>query len=388
MTYHISKLRKYIPISSLVFLSFGLMAIIIVLVIDLSILDVLPIAEGSPNFQLVYILRTMLIVLSSGFFVLSVLQFRTLEDGQGAPDSISEIWGDWGYVFWSQDQIIKRDIISFKVKELIVCAVLLVSLFFLLVFLTYPGFFSKLGREGEPVETISAALYFLNCGLFIYSSILLSRYLNKTKLFHMMITILFAFVFFLIGMEEVSWFQRVLVIETPEFFSENLQNEMNLHNFATNEIENAYYFISFVFLIVLPFLCDKISFLRERIVFFFFMPSPFILFVSAVIVAYNYDMWNIVFTQFSFFTTLFILVYYVWSYLRQGETSLILIAVLIIVVLTQTIFIVFGENFTRNWEVTEYKELLIPLAYLMYSTEILQKLKRFRKRVADAEIRQ
>jgi hypothetical protein len=53
--------------------------------------------------------------------------------------------------------------------------------------------------------------------------------------------------FFYHGNEEISWFQRILNIENPQLFNANLQGEMNLHNFSTNYVENAFYFGTFTF---------------------------------------------------------------------------------------------------------------------------------------------
>ena len=41
--------------------------------------------------------------------------------------------------------------------------------------------------------------------------------------------------------------------------------------------------------------------------------------------------------------------------------------------LTQVVFLASGSMFLRSWDVTEYKELLIPLSFVLYSLEILQK---------------
>lgn len=371
-----SKLRKHIPVSSLVFLSLASLAILLVFAIDLSILDISPFAEGPPDFGIVYLLRTALIVLSSGLFVISVVQLRVLKKDRVPGDRASEIWGNWGLVTWSIDAPTKQDIFSLRVKGLIVWGVLLASLFFLFIFLTHPVFFFRLGSEDKPVETTSVVLHFINCGLFIYISSLLYRRSGKFRILYVILSLSFSVVFFLIGMEEVSWFQRVFSITTPEFFEENIQHEMNLHNFATDKIEDAYYFASFVFLIVLPFFNDRFSLLKKNGLVSFFMPSLFVLFASTVFVAYNYDMWNILFTQLSVFVTLFILAHYTWLYLRLGDNSLVSLAVIISFVLTQTLFLAFGDRFVRPWDVTEYKELFIPLAFLLYSLEILQKAKR------------
>lgn len=67
-------------------------------------------------------------------------------------------------------------------------------------------------------------------------------------------------VFFVIAMEEISWFQRVLEIETPEFFMErNVQNETNLHNMYTHTSEHVYYLGAFLLLVLLPYFREEIG---------------------------------------------------------------------------------------------------------------------------------
>jgi len=386
MASYISKLRKYIPTCSLALLSLSFLAIIFVFLIDYKILNISPLTEGSPNFELIYLFRTVLIVMASIFFVSAVAKINPYKDKTYSIENVSTEWGDWGVVLWSEDQITNRTIISIYVKDLIVWTVLFASLFFLFIFLWNPKIFYKLGSEDNPVENISAALWFLNCGLCVYSTVILYQKIRKNRLVHMMITISFSIIFFLVGMEEVSWFQRALNIGTPELFIGNDQNEMNLHNFATNPIENIYYFFSFVFLIVLPFFFDRILTLKERGSYYLYVPKNFIIFVSAIFVAYNYDMWNILFTQFSFFTTIFILFYYAFLYKHLCYNRFVMLAVIIVIVLTQILFIVFGGNFVRLWDVTEYKEMFIPLAFLMYSVEIVQNLIRFKGSVTTADL--
>lgn len=37
-------------------------------------------------------------------------------------------------------------------------------------------------------------------------------------------------------------------------------------------------------------------------------------------------------------------------------------------------FLVYGENFYRLWDVTEYKELFIPLAFFIYSLSVYRQV--------------
>jgi MFS family permease len=269
-------------------------------------------------------------------------------------------------------------------KKLVMGIILLSSFFFLVLFLVDPVGFSTLGSEDQPIELLSALFYFISFGLFVYTMVLLSKQWNHRKLY-LLLAAVFAFGFFIMGMEEISWFQRVLNIETPDTFKDNRQKELNLHNFFTNPLENAFYFASFVFLILIPFVHENFRLIKNQNLLSVFIPSRFILFASAIFVAYNYDMWNILFTQLAFFVTFFILGYYAWLYIRMRNNAGFVVALLIIYTLSQVLFIIYGDNFVRLFDVTEYKEIFIPLGFLLYSLEVVQRMKGVNKERAYKE---
>ena len=85
---------------------------------------------------------------------------------------------------------------------------------------------SFLLREDGVVEYLSAFIWLLG---FVIAILEMTVYRNRRNLllFALCLTCLVAF-----G-EEISWCQRILDIQTPEFFvAENLQGETNLHNLA------------------------------------------------------------------------------------------------------------------------------------------------------------
>ena len=86
-----------------------------------------------------------------------------------------------------------------------------------------PEILGWLTREDGVFEYTSAIFYFVAAGAMIWS-LTLNGKIN--------IWILgFAILFFVIFGEEISWGQRILSIEAPEFLqSINVQNELNIHN--------------------------------------------------------------------------------------------------------------------------------------------------------------
>lgn len=154
---------------------------------------------------------------------------------------------------------------------------------------------------------------------------------------------------------------------------------MNLHNFYTNPLENIFYFASFIFLILIPFIHENVRLFKEQNLLSVFIPSRFIIFASALFVAYNYDMWNILFKQLAFFVTLFILAYYAWLYIRMGNNAFMVLALLGIFTVYQIVFVAYGDHFVRLFDVTEYKELFIPLGFLLYSLEVCHRIRQLKK---------
>lgn len=183
------------------------------------------------------------------------------------------------------------------------------------------------------------------------------------------------------AMEEVSWFQRSFGIQTPEAFSGNKQNEMNLHNFASNASEIGYYFGSFTLFLLFPFVYDHWRFLAKNKIASFFAPSLTVLLASIPVMAFNYNLWNHPVTQFAFFATLFILIYYTFRAFTTPAAPLrgiryYLLALCLLYPAMQIIFLGWGGSLSKGWEVTEYKEFLIPLTFFIYSLGLVIKVEK------------
>jgi len=173
-------------------------------------------------------------------------------------------------------------------------------------FLKTPDWFNRLGGEDFLIEELSAVFLLASTLLFA-----LVAWRSKRNV-HRIIAWLLAGAFFVMAMKEVSWFQRYLGIEVPEWFGRNQQKELNLHNFATDHIENAYYFAMFVLLALIPFVVDHLPQLSQ---------------FEAVQIA----------------------------------------------LVTQSLFVAFGSQLVRLHAATEYKEFFIPLACLFYAVEGLRR---------------
>jgi hypothetical protein len=97
-----------------------------------------------------------------------------------------------------------------------------------------------------------------------------------------------------------------------------------------------------------------------------FVPSLSVLFLSAPLAAFNYDMWNTTQMQVLFHATVVILLYYAVTMASRDRDRLYFSVLPVTVAAIQFIFLVRG-GLIRHWELTEYKEFFIPLGFVVYS---------------------
>ena len=247
------------------------------------------------------------------------------------------------------------------------------ALAFIAVFLASPAQFNLMALEDGPVEWASFAALVLAAAVLLHLGASLVPIRRPAAL----LALALGLGCFVIAMEEVSWLQRQLGFETPEFLSRNYQNEANFHNLSTDIIENIYYLGAFVFLIGLPYLCEAWRLVPAGHWIAAFVPERRVVLVAAPLVGFNYDMWNVIPIQTAFFLTVMILADYIrdaWRHDRFGAA--VMSFVLVAVVVPQSVFLASGEDLVRRWDPTEFKELFIPLAVLVYAVQTSGTLRR------------
>jgi hypothetical protein len=320
-------------------------------------------AEEFPGFSGVYFLRIILLALSSLLFTRCLILFGVRYTRRNNTLQTEESFFRANTIFSRRSQNIALTIVT------------TVSVFFLVLFVTDPVAFNRLCLEDHAVETFSDVLQFANCGLFVFIWFVMRRRQFSNKRLYLSLAALFVLFFFLCGGEEVSWFQRTLDIKTPQAFSSNLQYEMNLHNFATHPLENIYYFTSFVFLVFVPYLKERTGLFKRSTLVSFFTPGSLVMLFSIPFVAYNYLNLNVFAAQLSVGITFFILLDLLrHRYRRQAMFTWTLVIFLLFAV-TQVLFLVYGDRMIRSFDEKEYKEMLIPLSYLVFSMSVLMKVK-------------
>jgi hypothetical protein len=280
-------------------------------------------------------------------------------------------------LFWSLIGDRKPKLVLFEnigPERISIGLVLLFSVITLYLFTFHPSIFNSLSKEDGLIEQASAIFLFGSCIITLFALIKYKHEIKDSMLTKLSLGFL-SFIFFVMAMEEVSWFQRVLEIETPEAFEGNVQHEMNLHNFATGTVENLFYIGSFVFLVLFPFFRFLLAFIGNNKYLKIFIARPFIAVIGSIACAYNFDMWNIVFIQMTFIGSLVILSVFAIFSCVKNETYLLFFTILLITT-SQFLFLFKGENFDRLWEITEYKEFYISLAFLIYTIDVLSQMKR------------
>lgn len=244
---------------------------------------------------------------------------------------------------------------------------------FTVIFIASPATFTALAIEDSLVEWTSAILVFLACFMFLWASVRLRK--SGQPGASIAIALAMAVLLFVLGMEEVSWFQRVFGFETPETFASNGQREFNLHNFQTNKIENLYYIGAFVLLFLLPILIapirDGLSNSLKAVA-----PTQTVALSCVPMTALNWDMWNIIPIQMMFWVAVFSLATATTGLYRQQKPAWRVFAFILLSVFgCQMIYLALGSAFTRQWDVTEYKELFISIGFFVYASQTLTKAK-------------
>lgn len=336
-----SKITKNISVPNLVLIFTSFIGFFTILYFDKNHLNIHLFEYGMPNFSLNYLIRTFFVLL---FNILLFWGLLNLNKRAKSIRILSENTS-WG---------IKISVIF--------------SFLFLFILIIDPKAFNILSNEDHIIEWGSAFL------LFGTSIVFLTIWLKKSNNFftikwYKWISLFLSLMFFIVMMEEVSWFQRVIDFETPEAFNKNLQQEANFHNFNTNYSENLYYIGSFFFLVILPYFKILFSNIIKNKYVNLYIPRPHVILISSIACAYNFDRWDAFITQFNFFSCLLILISLIGLNISKKEKK-VLVLMIAIIIIHQIVFLINGTNYLSPYDVKEYKEFLIPLCYFIYSIDI------------------
>lgn len=147
-------------------------------------------------------------------------------------------------------------------KIITVICVLSISVVFLIATLLLPEKMAIVTSEDNVIEVASASLLFIAAALSLG---LILKFLHVRNFILALIASIFMGTFFFLGMEEISWMQRVLNVESSGVFLEhNTQSETNLHNFNSRISNDVYYGGAFILLTVLAYYRNGVISLLKR----------------------------------------------------------------------------------------------------------------------------
>ena len=123
-----------------------------------------------------------------------------------------------------------------------------------LAFFDPEGYYALI-REDGPVEYASA-VFWIAAALLLFLSMLLNRKRRSSFSLRVLPHFLLAIFFIVCAGEEISWGQRILDLQTPDFLKAvNVQNEITLHNIASISVfSNAFFLGTLVFFLLIPYI--------------------------------------------------------------------------------------------------------------------------------------
>ena len=179
----------------------------------------------------------------------------------------------------------------------------------------------------------------------------------------------FAALFFLMAMEEISWFQRVIGFDTPEAVAErNWQGEFNLHNFQTDITELGLYAGTGVFLVLLPLLREALQEVRpfDRLVRLF--PDRTVAAISAPMLMLTYGHFNLLPVQAATWLGIAAMIAFALEACaghRRAEATLF--ATLAVgIAIGQAAYLSIGHRMIEIFDATEYREAILALGLAIY----------------------
>lgn len=136
------------------------------------------------------------------------------------------------------------------------------------IFTLYTAFFDielyrSLIREDGPVENLSALLWLLSAAALFF--FVLGNFRMEARGYRLLFNAALIAFFVVCAGEEISWGQRLTGHETPGWLEAmNIQNETTLHNIGSISVfSNGFFLLTLVFFLVLPYLANKYSRVRN-----------------------------------------------------------------------------------------------------------------------------
>ena len=305
---------------------------------DTAVFELEIIPKTGPDFSPYSIGRTIIITGTSLLMILSIYSLGSDEHGSSRQPSII--------------------LLSIALTYVFLCGIVM-------LYLVNPAEFHRQSLEDSAIEYTSALLLLTAAFLYLQVFVTSLRHQDRTsaRIRGIVLAPLCALVLFVIGMEELSWMQRILDINTPDAFSGNGQGEMNFHNYYTRSSHALYVMGAWGCLIFLPFFLSFGPRVRILAHLEGFLPDRRIAALSVPLAGLFYPSWGFMVYQMIFFTSVLIMLIFANHARRAGrvgETVLFGTGAVVLAV-AQGVFLLTENRFGRIWDVSEYQEFFIAL---------------------------
>jgi hypothetical protein len=243
---------------------------------------------------------------------------------------------------------------------------------FTAILITDPALFHDWSIEDRALEWVSVWLLFAASTMFVgkFWRVSRNRFAISRPRLQLLAAAGFAALFFLMAMEEVSWFQRQIGFETPAGMAEhNWQGEFNLHNFQTDITELGLYAGTGFFLLLLPLVRETIGGNWVVAPFRDLLPDRTVAAVSAPMLVFTYGHWNLLPVQLAFWTGLFACIYWSLRAMRRGRRAEAILfgALAAGVAFGQLLVLMFGHRMIEIFDATEFREFFLALGLAVYA---------------------
>lgn len=236
------------------------------------------------------------------------------------------------------------------------------------LFFADPAAFHAFAQEDRPLEWASALLL-----LGAAAILALHALRRRREPVAVVLAVGLCLVLFLVGMEEISWGQRIFGFATPESLAEmNWQSEFNFHNVQTDLSETVYYFGAGLFLLVVPLLRDLLPPSVAAHPWLTLAPRRSVALVAAPVAIFNYGHWDLLPIQLTILLAFWSVL--AWAAAAKGTgdrfAGLAWLVAAAAVALGQALFLAFGHLQADIPDATEYKEFFIALGLAWYAATV------------------
>jgi len=236
-----------------------------------------------------------------------------------------------------------------------------------------PALFHWFAREDNILEWLSALFVLAGASFFLIAALRRARkpFGGFGAIFlSLLVPMGFAGLLFLIGMEEISWGQRIIGFDTPDGIAvHNWQSEFNLHNIHTDISELVYYLGTGFFLIILPLAEPSLRNWKPFTFFADFIPNRAVAALSAPMVFFSYGHWNLVPIQMLTFITIFAMLIFAIGASRRGRVgeSRLFAVIAAVVGIGQILVLHYGPQMLDVPDATEFREIFISIGLFAFA---------------------